>query len=91
MAFVKAKVAVKDYRSIIQQLTEAHPARKYWTNDHRKALSHEMLQAIDGIPQGDTLDVDQEQWVGLATDLVHVSAISPPQWAAEIARCVVFD
>ena len=81
-----------DFRHIIHALTSDHPVRKYWTPEHRQELSHLMLQAIDGAPTGSDITVDQEQWTNIATDLAHISSsISPPQWAAEIARCVVFS
>ena len=85
-----ANISVTDYRCIIQQLTEDHPTRQYWDKTHRDALSHQMLQAIDGEPQAPLMSIDQEQWVALATDLAHATTISPPQWAAEISRCVQF-
>ena len=81
----------EDFRTIIHQLTEDHTVRQYWDKAHRQSLSHQMLQAIDGIPSAEdaTINIDEQQWSALAVDLAHASTISPPQWAAEIARCVI--
>ena len=85
-----------DFRDIIHALTEDHPTRQYWTDGHRQALSHQMLQAIDAevVPfdSDENISIDGDQWALIATDLAHIrSSISPPQWATEIARCVVFE
>ena len=83
----RSQIAVKEWHNIIG-LLRAHPDRDYWGAEQRQELSHEMLQAIDGVPEGQTLDVETTCWVGLATDLSHQEAsISPQQWAAEMGRC----
>lgn len=86
---METDIRTQDYDAIHFML-DGHKDIAYWDRSKRQELCHLMLQALDGEPTGDTVTIDQQAWLRLASDMSHAGdAISPATCLQQLEECKV--